>query len=436
MALVWLLAVISFLFLPHGVLSGDPTYENIELRVISLLPKQQYIHSFSTSPITVVFNRPVIRLGQDYGSVLPNKLNPFRVVPEEADVAVPVVARWLTTNVARLEAKPSWVSDLRFNVSINPDLVAFDGAQAANAADFNRAYHTSPQRVSFVKASSDGLRRIYQAEADTPQLEVDGVLEVPPDGVVAVHFAFPVDVALVAQALRLVHDQSQHSVGLSVEACLPGGDWDWDPAHCVNVTVAGGLLPGQTYRLFLPAHTRYHPSAMSITEEVGVALAGLRPFQVHFHTADRGGVHTQYQRFAVWLEHGLHANTSVDALAAVLAFDPPMPFSTSLDATRTLVELAVHVPIPLNSTFSLTVRDASDVRDTFGQPLTGSAGHFIQSFGAAGFAILYDSVMFDGTMDVPLSVLASSNTPHAPRDVTVSTVPITLENVQEILGWG
>eukprot|EP01051_Picozoa_sp_SAG22_P011514 SAG22_NODE_1115_length_5527_cov_2.365328_3_plen_222_part_00 len=113
----------------------------IPLKELRILAPETPVYSGSKAAVTVVFSRPVIKLGSNFGggggggAATVNGVQPLLWLCTGTAArpawAAPVAGRlyWVTTSILRFDPAEGWGNDLRCAVSVNPRLRSYDGAQ-------------------------------------------------------------------------------------------------------------------------------------------------------------------------------------------------------------------------------------------------------------------------------------------------------------------
>ncbi|KAF5837388.1 hypothetical protein DUNSADRAFT_4436 [Dunaliella salina] len=366
--------------------------------------------------LQVVFSRPVIPLGADfgkedaYGGKVPFSLSCSKL---------PGRFRWATTNIARFDPDSSWPTDLDCTFSFNSNLTSFDGVllelegNAAGAHRLTTAPLTMQLSGVISEAASNATNSVWSPTEGMPD---DALPEVPEGARIILGFNNPVNLGMLQAALELrppipgleiqvapctslpppvtVSTQFARSIPSSMK----------DPASnqdntCVEVTLTKPLEIATAYQLLLPAGSSYNALSGPVAKDTGLQLAGLRTFRLpirqNFQMLEEGSNEQAWDAVSSpylsgWLPHGLSRNTSVDQLAGQLRICELLnPFSKPPGACKNLkiasvVEardkkglIIIHVPdLMPRRQYLLRVLPSDAIRDGFGLPLQESKGAF------------------------------------------------------------
>lgn len=350
----------------------------------------------------VVFSRPVIALGADFGAAAP----PPSLVPFTLDGCRGVDGgrgRWVTTSIYRYdpEASSGWPSDLDCSFKWNPSLQAYDGAPLAlpaGAPAAGRRIVSPPIKftvLAIASASADAATdkqwSAYRGMRD------DDFPEVPPDANVTLSFTRPVVPALLQSALRLDSCCRRDDARGRRVVVLPCGapyvtrdpftpapsDPMRTPSTCAVVQIVPGLRAGDAVALRLPRGAVYNAAAGPAREAGEAYLWGLRRFRLplrdnfqqlksakeDFDYADNG---ISYRRMSAWLPHGLAPGVRVADLAAHISlcrYADAYKWESRCEGVKFAVEradrgrLVISVPsFQPREHYHLTVRANSSVR--------------------------------------------------------------------------
>jgi hypothetical protein len=149
----------------------------------------------------VVFSRPVIALGSDFGAAaaLPAIATPFTL-----GCSVPGRGRWVTTSIYRFDPAIDWPTDLACPLVWNSALRSFDGAPVSLGAYARSvALKTEPVKFTVINvasaaadAATDKQWNAYRGMRD------DNFPEVPPDGAVFLGWLHELCVECVVRCCR------------------------------------------------------------------------------------------------------------------------------------------------------------------------------------------------------------------------------------------
>ncbi|KAG2452414.1 hypothetical protein HYH02_002657 [Chlamydomonas schloesseri] len=300
------------------------------------------VRVYNQQAIQVVFSRPVIALGSDFGDGAAAKQVPFRL-----SCGVPGRFRWVSTTTARWDPDVDWPPDLSCGLRWNTSLRAYDGARLAlDGIPPRRALATSSLYMYSGGVVSEAAARLTGGawSADAAGAEDDKAPEVPPDGKLMLQFSYPVNLLMLKSAFVLLRgsDEAVQEGGPSLPYTLKPC---WLPATalpalaappaadnaallnvnatCAAVELGAALQPDTWYTLRLPVGTRYSALAGPTSNRKEVVFAGLRRFRFPLvrdpwrSSSPSSGI--SYRHLELWLPHGLQPGTSLESLARVLS---------------------------------------------------------------------------------------------------------------------
>ncbi|GFH16881.1 EGF-like domain-containing protein, partial [Haematococcus lacustris] len=298
----------------------------------------------------VVYSRPVIALGSDFGQGDPSGGRPpFSLSCPSSSKSPPGRFRWVTTTIARWDPDQEWPSDLDCTLLLNTSLTTYDGVPLNLTVGRQRKLVTRPISFSISTVISDIMSNLTEGLWQSQQGMPDDILpEVPPDAKTLLSFTSPVNLTLLASSLQLrkLNSSTAEAMQLSVNPCssvarLPpmpllsssriAGPQPVEKEQsglttCAEVVVgAPGLANNTKYLLLLPAGSRYNTYSAPTRRDLNVSLGGLRPFRVplrqDFRTSNssRFGSEVKYRRLNAWLPHGLANTTTPEQLLASMS---------------------------------------------------------------------------------------------------------------------
>eukprot|EP00899_Mesostigma_viride_P016305 jgi/Mesvir1/24676/Mv21969-RA.2 len=448
----------SSLFLSAGIVAacfidaavGGAIGDGVSLKVLTTTPLLQgatYLSVAGETPITVVFNRAVIRLGSDYGNdvdldAVPTAQRPFAFNP-------PVKGRfrWVTTYIARFDPEGAWMPDVDTTLVWNHGLTTWDGVSILDRDVPPNVHITTPSLTMWAgnvespttSNLTDNLWNSYTAT------KTAGVPEFPPDGRMEIYFSGVVSVAAIKQAIKVVNPSGAVVGTLDVNPCA--AQQFSDPAREAAVKAAGlspcvvvSFLTGapgvdQQVTIQLPAGTDYNPGsgAGRLRSTTSIPVSGLRPFVFPFRTF-YGNDGPSYRNYDLWLRHGLeNPSAALDNLAALISVvetKTNAPLAFTLESVHK-GKLRVNAPFFPGREYRLTVSAATParpVKDGFGLSLQGSTVTFTPIPTPTYFTTPPGFVLFEaGTTPVSWPVFAKGDA------LTVSgsrnDVPISIKGI-------
>jgi len=378
-------------------------------------PKTKNYSPSGNQALTVVFSRPVIALGSDFGvgDTLPPSLVPFNI-----NCPVPGLFRWVTTSIARWDPTIDWPPDLNCEFKWNTGLKAYDGTPLDLAgAPASVKITTSPMTITVGNINSTSANQAtdnqWNAQSGLPD---DNLPEVPADGNITLLFSYPVVFSTIANSFKLVDCcNASNAAGRKVEVfpCpdqystpspLPLGVASNGPpanATCAVVRITPPLPPQGGVAIRLPKGSKYNPNAGALSTDTDVKVYGLRKFRIPLNpyfqqltnssdtfTYYLNGI--QYKRMLMWLPHGLAEGTKVQdiqKLIKICVYKDPYKWEsyctslTDFKLTRPnkgtlLFELPSMKP---RHHYHLTIAGNPKIKDAYGLPLIGTEAYFFSS---------------------------------------------------------
>ncbi|GFH15938.1 A2M domain-containing protein, partial [Haematococcus lacustris] len=366
----------------------------------------------STFTLQVVYSRPVIALGSDFGQGDPSGGRPpFSLSCPSSSKSPPGRFRWVTTTIARWDPDQDWPSDLDCTLLLNTSLTTYDGVPLNLTVGRQRKLVTRPISFSISTVISDTMSNLTEGLWQSQQGMPDDILpEVPPDAKILLSFTSPVNLTLLASSLQLrkLNTSTAEAMQLSVSPCSSVARLPPMPllsssrvagpqsglATCAEVVVgAPGLANNTKYLLLLPAGSRYNTYSAPTRRDLNVSLGGLRPFRVplrqDFRTnSSRFGSEVKYRRLNAWLPHGLANTTTPEQLLAsmsVCEVVDVMPSNLTctpltIESGRLLNKATLQLTVPgllPKRKYRVAVAANQAVRDGLGQPLQASSAEFM-----------------------------------------------------------
>eukprot|EP00198_Chlamydomonas_reinhardtii_P005013 XP_001694349.1 predicted protein [Chlamydomonas reinhardtii] len=296
--------------------------KELPLTVVLTTPSEVMVNSsepvrlYNRQAIQVVFSRPVIALGSDFGDGAAAKQVPFRL-----SCGVPGSFRWVSTTAGRWDPALDWPPDLSCSLRWNTSLRSYDGARLMlDGTPPRRALASSSLYMYGGGATSEAAARLTggawssdSGVAGDKLPEASAFPSFAPSGKLLLQFSYPVNLLMLKSAFV---------VGAAGSGTPSNTALDVNTT-CAAVEVGAALQPDTWYTLRLPAGTRYAALAGPTTYTQQVVFAGLRRFRFPLAqdawraSSPSSGI--SYRRLDLWLPHGLQPGTPLDALARVLS---------------------------------------------------------------------------------------------------------------------
>jgi len=377
-----------YLLLLFAISNARPALlaSKLPFKVISMNPSTKYLHRDTS--LTVIFSRPVIALGSDFGTPLQESQNPFHITDDNGvALSFPMKLRYVTTFIARLDLEIGWPPDLSLSWTINPNLQTFDGLDLAEV----------PSLMHYITSSLDGkIDTVDSPKALSltdgywsSKLSTETIHEVPPDGSFTIEFSYPVDTDRVKKDFVLLNGetmQAANNVNLVFDNCsrpvdscngywcsfTSGSNHIIPMSRCLKIMPVG-IERNTCYILRLPKGTKYNHYAGLLGQDIDFDFCGLRKFDFPFFTP----YSVRFRRYDLYLRHGLSDSVSLNMFQSVLSIQSiqrdqvvgTLPYNISRFNLGTLRISANFLP---SATYKFVVLASNDITDGFGQPLQSS----------------------------------------------------------------
>ena len=327
------------------VTNSSQILNRIPLKELRILVPTTPVYANSKAAVSVVFSRPVIKLGSNFGpiddpaSAAVNGVQPLLWLCTGTAArpawAAPVAGRlyWVTTSILRFDPTEAWGNDLRCLVSVNPGLRSWDGAALVGNSRVRKSFNTSalhivrPAIVSSAKAAAATNGRWRSKLGD----EADD--ECPDDCRINFILSHRTELSALRDhlCLRPCSGTLPHSCEPADE-CIAGGlevaGWEQD-ADGISAGAGLGfsvkpptLRFDQPYALTLPAGVIVSNVSGPSVQELTVALLhGLRPFAFPFlpTEAGHGSGRITAPQVSLFVRHGIMEATTTASIQASLA---------------------------------------------------------------------------------------------------------------------
>jgi len=293
--------------------------------VIQITPTyQSYEYLSGSTAISVIFNLPVIALGEEWTTDLPA---PFILTDSLGRVNfIPGRFQWVTSSIVRFDPEGGWPSDLDLTLTMNPSLVTFDGNSLSSASlKQTRKYQTPSLSfyildVSSVTASNltGGAWNAWTRARDASGQWKTYQPEVPPDGVMKLSFNSEIEVSFLQKNL-VATSSGASPLPLKFESC---------GSNCVLVSTLSPPSSNTNYWLLLPAHSIYGNFSGPSRSDIRVAFSGLYPFIFPYEDS----LQASYLTWDLYLRHGLSQNLTnpIELFQQNIQIVPTVNFSVSI----------------------------------------------------------------------------------------------------------
>jgi hypothetical protein len=247
------------------------------LKVITVLPGPQkagddFVYLAYRDAITVIYDEPVIKLGQDWGSSLPEEIVPFHL----NGVNVPGKIRYVTTSIARFDPDINWPNDLNFTVVLH-SITGLKGDVLENPT-LSYSYYTDAVNFDIWSIESKRANELTDNNWSyyIPSLQEDGttnwLFEVPPDAKITLGFTHEIDIDVIGTNL-ILKDNNESVVPFTYGPCDP------IDSYCIAITPELTAIPDIEYTLTLPEGIKISTYSGFTEFETTLSFSGLFGFR-------------------------------------------------------------------------------------------------------------------------------------------------------------
>ena len=292
------------------------------LRLAQQLPEMASQDVDPASAVVAAFNRPVVALGAD-PATLPAA---FTIQPAAAGSG-----EWLNTSTYIFYPEPALAGGIAYQVSVNPDLVATDGAPLENTGGWS--FTTATPRIVSIEPA-------------------DAAVNVFLDAPVRVEFSQGMDTASVEANFSLLDAAGQPV----------SGEFEWNEAQSSLVYTPTALLErSSSYTVVVGGETAALGGA-TLGSASQAAWQTVFDLQVTRHTPDQGGsVHT-YESVVLYLSAPVPEEDVLDYITI-------RPEVTDLRAWTDDVEMSVTLYGYLDAETDYTLTVSPELTDRWGSRL-------------------------------------------------------------------
>lgn len=317
----------------------------LPLEIVQIIPTEQLL--MDKQAITIVFNRAVIPIGSDFGR---NYSNSDPDIPFYLDCNVPGKYRWVTTSIFRFDPE-MWPTDLSCPLRVNPNLKTFDGEVLSNPKTIT--YKTKKLEMNLVNViSNKTLELTGGIWGFNPQLP-----EIPPNSEIQLQFNTKIDIVNLKG--NLVLKQKERYSIVSLKPCINNN-------QCVLVRFFRSLKPKTKYELVLRQGTNVNELAGETDRVLSISIQGLLEFKFYFLTINQA----VYNRWHLWLIHGLENGTDINKFKDVIQIEPSVDLTFKREQLGILTMEGQFQP---QTEYNITVKSSPKIRDGYGLQLIGSS---------------------------------------------------------------
>eukprot|EP01080_Neovahlkampfia_damariscottae_P008821 gene8821-770_t len=343
---------------PQSIIVTNPNEitKKIPLNIIHLLPSNLLLQN--RQAITIVYNRAVIPIGSDFGQNYTKKENlPFRI-----GCNVPGKYHWVTTSIFRFDPDIDWPTDLSCPLLIDEEIETFDGNKLMNDIP-KRNYYTPKLTMKIQNVVSKMAQNVTGNNWDADISNHDGP-EIPPDSTVELYFNNPISIEKIKNNLIIKRKSTNEVVSknLHMKDCSVG-------SNCIQISIPSNLKNYDMYTFELPKGISYHSLSDELTETLINSFRSLLEFKFYF----KKNTNVRFNRWNLWLIHGLSKDSSLDVLSTFIKIKP-----TSKFVLKKLNEGMIQICgsfLP-NKEYQIEIDSTDQIHDGFGLPLKSSSSKF------------------------------------------------------------
>eukprot|EP00210_Caulerpa_lentillifera_P004932 g4706.t1 len=356
--------------------------------------------------ITVVFSRPVIALGADFGEEeLPDDLVPFTLEP-----TVQGKLRWVTTYIARFDSDDDLPYDSEIQLKWNLKLTTYDGVRLTAPAKTQVTLRTPSNSMRIRKIVSETANVLTDNNWDFDTgLRADILPEQVKDGVIELAFQVPVDLKVLHEDLRIREIipagedckrksntslrncepvKQDTNLFANVKPCVPGLRLrDSEESTCANLTIIAGKIKENTqYELFLKEGIVYSSKQGPLKEEMVVSFGGLRPFKLPFRDGPPKAVDSKY--LDIWLPHGTGVEQTIHDIPINITDQITQEQVSFIREEISESVFRLTADIRPGGKYRIETFDSTVARDGYGQELIGTSLNFTTTDVGSRFRIM------------------------------------------------
>lgn len=361
--MAWFLSILLYLFF-CSVQS--------DISVVTVLPNGDNPVLSNRESITVFFSKPVIALGSDFGSEIPDNLQPITLDWPANVEPIPGQTRWVTTSIARFDPDVDWPPYLRLTLRIS---ITRNFQNEPILVPSPIIYSTGPVTMIISKVSSEITNTssggFWDPSMSIPSPDYSTTWygpEVPPDGNIFVSFSTDIDIVAIGDALSITEtEEPTELISFTVNPCP-------QDTRCVVVTPQRfSLQQDKQYTLTLNSGFSLNRYAGPVTDSIEVNFYGLYGFRFSFRT-----VQPSQQRLRLFVRHGLFPGTTETALLNSFhlidqSSNNPVSILVSSPERHVIEIIADIVP---STSYLLTIISSSSVKDAWGIPISNQQTQF------------------------------------------------------------
>ncbi|EGC29461.1 hypothetical protein DICPUDRAFT_99830 [Dictyostelium purpureum] len=348
----------------------------VPLNLLNIFPTDGSLRNID--PITVVFNRPVVPLGE-ISTYFPFKLQcKGNLVPIEGDY------RWVTTSIARFDIRGKWPSNLQCTFSVDPNIKCFDGTTltaplSSSSPPMFISFSTSKPSITIDSVVSEKTSNFTNNQWSSFYTFNDtGYYEVPPDGIIKFSVDEPFDTSSIQKSLIIYLSSSQNLknknlITYSIVKCPNEDDYYLSTNYyfCIK---ASRLETSKFYKAEFKRGTRLNLKSGPLGESIYSEFSGLREFKFYFHNKELSNVN---QKLSIL--HGLPKTFSNgQLLTSMISFTPQLSFTSKLDIKDSSILLLIS-NLEYGVNYTIRVKGNQKILDGWGLPLKDAVWNFTMS---------------------------------------------------------
>lgn len=376
-----------------------------QAELMNILPNQEggAILLQQNAAITLIFSRPIIELGSDWGEDEKNNVFTFEAPSDTKisassciDATLIGKGRWVTTSIYRFDpnVERGWPTDLDCVLRLKEDLVSYDGMkiipQEMIATNGYYRFKTSPQSAYVRDVTSEKAMELTNGRwsSHIPKVQAN---ECPFDCEMRVEFNYPADVGLIKKVIQISPEEATTTTSTTTIPAIATID---SVVPCNPTTAETKCIliqprnlqhgKGLKYRISFPENSILNANTGPISTPIEFSVTGLLPFSFDFlqekpPTKAYNEIRPMWERYSLYIRHGI-SDSIKDNLASSItlekmtgkqfeAVDVKIEFNTNYS-------VVVSGPIEPNTKYKLRVKKNADALDGFDLPLQSSSSIF------------------------------------------------------------
>ncbi|KYR02699.1 hypothetical protein DLAC_00159 [Tieghemostelium lacteum] len=322
-----LLLYFVFSVLVHSTLGAD------EFKVVSILPgsDQNYQLAYQT-PITVIFNRPVIPLGS---------LSTYFPFQLQCDNKTEIKGsyRWVTNSIARFDVNDFWPSNIHCTFTVDPQVTTFDKLNLTEKS-MKVSYKTESPIISISNVFSEKTDSLTDGHWVPNAFGIlangshSDLYEVPPDGVIQLQIEPGYDLLSLERSIRIYKVKPNKlkpkllkfksvncsQVHINPPKTMPryiGKPIAQQSLSLYCFSMVDQLESGEVYKFLLPAGSKIQRNSGPLPQDLVLYFTGLYPFQYVLKEEKPGN-----KNLRLFHRHAIDPTVPIESFQQAITFSP------------------------------------------------------------------------------------------------------------------